>query len=178
MQGNSLVVIENGQLNIYCLDDKVKWEVGRPSNENIPDIKLHSTTVSRQHGCFKNTNGYWYYIDGLGKNGTVYKGKRIMPGLSGKAKPIGLNNGDVLIFGGGEEPVINSKTVWVLFVEKALEEKWRVEETKYLKRVIFTDGERTEEYVSPAKGTVVELENGIAIYMGNITYLIGNIWLK
>lgn len=49
-KSNNLVVIENGQLTQYSLDDKNVWEVGRPSRDNVPDIKLHSTTASRKHG--------------------------------------------------------------------------------------------------------------------------------
>ena len=46
---NILVIIENGQIKTYTLDDKIKWEIGRPSKNNNPDIKLRSTTVSRKH---------------------------------------------------------------------------------------------------------------------------------
>ena len=174
-KGNSLVVIENGQLTTYSLDDRVTWEVGRPSKENIPDIKLHSATVSRKHGRFQNMDGVWFYVDGLGKNGTVYNGKHVTPGLRGKVKPITLNNGDVLIFGGGEEAIINSKTIWTLFSERMFEERWRVEDTKGLSRLSFTDGNQATVYEEPAKGTVIEKEDGIAIYMGDVTYLVGNI---
>lgn len=174
-KGNSLVVIENGQLTTYSLDDKVRWEVGRLSKESAPDIKLHSTTVSRKHGRFQNMDGVWFYVDGLGKNGTVYNGKHVTPGLRGKVKPITLNNGDVLIFGGGEEAIINSKTIWTLFSERMFEERWRVEDTKGLSRLSFTDGNQATVYEEPAKGTVIEKEDGIAIYMGDVTYLVGNI---
>lgn len=174
-KGNSLVVIENGQLTTYSLDDKVMWEVGRISKESSPDIKLHSTTVSRKHGRFQNMDGIWFYVDGLGKNGTVYNGKHVTPGLRGKAKPITLNNGDVLIFGGGEKAIINSKTIWTLFSERLFSERWRVEDTKGLSRLSFTDGNQATVYEEPTKGTVIEKEDGIAIYMGDVTYLVGNI---
>ena len=36
---NTLIIIENGQLSTYSLDDKLSWEVGRPSKDNFPDIK-------------------------------------------------------------------------------------------------------------------------------------------
>lgn len=174
-KGNSLVVIENGQLTTYSLDDRVTWEVGRPSKENIPDIKLHSATVSRKHGRFQNMDGVWFYIDRLGKNGTVYNGKHVIPGIRGKAKPITMNHGDILIFGGGEEAVINSKTIWAMFCERKLDEGWQVEDTKGLSRLSFTDGKQCTVYEAPAKGTVIEKEDGIAIYMGDITYLMGDI---
>lgn len=174
-KGNSLVVIENGQIMSYSLDDKVVWEVGRPSKERVPDIRLHSVTVSRQHGRFQNMDGIWFYIDRMGKNGTVYNGKHIEPGIRGKVKPITLNNGDSFIFGGADEAVISSKTVWSMYFNRTFDERWRVEDTKGISRLAFTDGKQTTIYDEPAKGTVIEMEDGIAIYMGNITYLIGDI---
>lgn len=104
---NRLIVIENGQLISYDLDNKLVWEVGRPSINNVPDIKLHTLTVSRKHGRFQNMDGMWFYIDKKGKNGTVYNGKYITTGLKGRIKPVALKNGDILIFGGGKES--NSK---------------------------------------------------------------------
>ena len=120
-------------------------------------------------------DGIWFYVDRMGKNGTVYNGKHVTPGLRGRVKPITLNNGDILIFGGGENPVINSKTIWAMFSERKFDERWRVEDTKELSRLSFTDGNQSTVYEEPVKGTVVEKENGIAIYMGDITYLVGDI---
>lgn len=173
-KGNSLIVIENGQLTTYMLDDKLVWEVGRPSINNTPDIKLHSVTASRKHGRFQNIDGIWFYLDKNGKNGTVYNGKHITSGIRGRVKPITLHSGDVLIFGGGESAVINSKTIWALFSERKFEERWRVEDTKGLEHVSFLDGENTTKLDHPEKGTVIEGTDGIAIYMGNITYLSGD----
>lgn len=177
-KGNCLVVIENGKLTTYLLDNKISWAVGRSSKENMPDINLHSLTVSRQHGFLRNIDGIWFYVDGMGKNGTVYNGKHIKPGLRGNVKPITMNHGDILIFGGGEEPIINSKTIWAMFLERTFDENWRVEDTKGYISLSFTCGNQTTVYEKPAKGMVIEKENGIAIYMGNITYLIGDMEVK
>lgn len=106
-KGNNLIIIENGQLTSYMLDDKNVWEVGRPSKENIPDIKLHSATVSRRHGKFQNLDGEWFYLDYNGKNGTVYNQKHIRPGINGRVRPVMLEDGDLFVFGGGEKQVLN-----------------------------------------------------------------------
>ncbi|SCY38552.1 FHA domain-containing protein [Lachnospiraceae bacterium XBB2008] len=174
-KGNSLIVIENGQLNTYCLDDRLVWEVGRPSGDNMPDIRLFSSTISRRHGRFQNMDGVWFYVDRLGKNGTLYNGKHINPGIRGRAKPVILKDKDVLIFGGGDDAAVNSRTVWTMFSEKQFEEKWRIEDTKGLKHIIFTDGADPTELNEPAKGTIIEKECGMGIYMGDITYLAGRI---
>ena len=121
---NNLIVIENGQLSSYLLDDKLLWDIGRPSKGNKPDIKLYSPTVSRKHGRLQNIDGMWFYIDKKGKNGTVYNGKYVTTGIRGRIKPIFLSSGDVLIFGGGEEPTINCKTIWSIFLQNDFEERW------------------------------------------------------
>ena len=174
---NNLIVIENGQINTYNLDDKLSWEIGRVSSNNNPDIKLHVSTVSRRHGKIKNVDGNWFYVDCKGKNGTVYNGKKISTGMRGRIKPTLLHDGDILIFGGGEEAIISYKTVWSMFTTKAYEGRWRVEDTKAYSRVVFTDGKETVRLENPTKGTVIEKGNGLAIYMGDITYMIGDMAL-
>ena len=61
---NNLIVIENGQLNIYLLDNQVVWEVGRMSKEHTPDIPMHATTISRRHGRFHDAP--WRAMDSRG----------------------------------------------------------------------------------------------------------------
>lgn len=172
---NNLIVIENGQINTYLLDDKLQWNVGRPSKENKPDIKLYSSTVSRKHGSFRNVDGIWFYVDGNSKNGTVYNKKRIKSGLNGRVKPVMLSDGDILVFGGGDEEVINSATVWTMFSNRDFDELWRVADTKGYEEVTFMEGTKEIRYRKPDRGLVVTMENGIAIYMGDITYLSGNV---
>ena len=172
---NNLIVIENGQIRSYLLDDKLVWDVGRASKDNMPDIRLHSITVSRQHGRFQNIDGMWFYLDKNGKNGTVYNGKHITAGIRGRIKPITLNDGDILIFGGGEQPVINSRTIWAMFSEYSFDDRWRVEDTKGLVRLSFSDGSSMTRLDRPKKGTVIKKEDGMAIYMGDVTYLAGDI---
>lgn len=174
---NNLIVIENGQLSIYLLDDKLVWEVGRPSKDNWPDIKLHSATASRKHGRFQNMDGIWFYIDNNGKNGTVYNEKHIETGLNGRVKPIMLSDGDILIFGGSREAVINCKTIWVMFSTHYYDEYWRIVETRECTNFVFSDGHKETKLENPAKGTVIEKDNGLAIYMGDITYLAGDVSL-
>ena len=172
---NMLIMIENGQLSTYPLDDKLSWEVGRPSKDNSPDIKLYSATASRKHGRFENKDGVWFYIDYNGKNGTVYKGKKISQGLNGRLNPILLNDGDIFVFGGGEEAVIDAKTIWAMFTTKQYAGEWRTLDTKGYSDLIVTDETDNETKCHLQKGEVVERKNGMAIYMGDITYLIGDI---
>lgn len=173
-KANNLIIIENGQLTVYPLDDKNVWEIGRPSKENHPDIKLHSTTVSRKHGKFQNMDGVWFYLDYNGKNGTVYNQKHITPGFNGRVKPVVLNDGDIFVFGGGEEAVINCKTIWGLYITKDFGEIWRIADSKGYSQIQFITANKTTTLNRPDKGTVIEKDNGMAIYMGDLTYLIGD----
>ncbi len=173
-KANNLVLIENGLLSVYMLDDRVVWEVGRPSKDNLPDIKLHSTTISRKHGKFQNMDGVWFYVDYNGKNGTVYNHKHIDAGLKGRIKPLLLKDGDTFVFGGGIEESINCKTVWGLFLEHDFDENWRTVDSKNMKQLDFISGDKETLLVDPQKGTVIKREEGIAIYMGDLTYMIGD----
>lgn len=175
---NNLVVIENEQLQVFYMDDKLSWTVGRPSKNNIPDIKMYSTTVSRKHGSFQNMDGIWFYFDANSKNGTIYNGKKIEAGLNGRKNPIMISDGDTFIFGGGEQAVFNSKTVWAYYSTKKYSEQWQILDTKDRKEVVFTDGLNDIMLNCEKQGTVVHLSSGIAIYMGDVTYLNGNIYTK
>ena len=181
MHGKSehkLIVIENGQIKTYQLDDKLKWEVGRCSGDNVPDIRLYTTTISRKHGKFQNVDGIWFYMDYNGKNGTIYNKQRIGTSLNGRVKPKMLEEGDVFVFGGGETEAINSKTIWALFTRNTYGLDWRVEDTKGLSRLVFEAGAHCTGLENPAKGAVVNRDDGIAIYMGDVTYLSGNITVR
>lgn len=176
--GSNLIMIENGQLKYISLDDKQEWEVGRPTPGNIPDIPLYSTTVSRRHGKFQNVDGIWFYLDLKGKNGTVYNEKHLTVGKNGRVKPVMIKDGDIFIFGGGEEAVINSKTIWAFYTTRSIDQRWRVEDTKGMTELVFCDDSQVTKVENPVKGMVIQRDFGIAIYMGDITYLSGNMRLK
>lgn len=172
---NNLILIENGRICSYVLDDKKIWEVGRPSKDNIPDIKLHSATASRKHGKFQNMDGVWFYLDYKGKNGTFYNHHHLDAGINGRIKPVMLKNGDVFVFGCGKEEVINCKTIWAMFVTKIFDGTWRLIDTKGCKTIKIIYGEGSTTLGVPPKGFVFEKKTGIAIFMGDLTYAIGDI---
>ena len=122
---NNLIVIENGQLNIYLLDNQVVWEIGRMSKEHTPDIPMHATTISRRHGRFQNMDGIWFYMDENPKNGTIRNRKKLSSGLHGRVKPVMVSPGDVFVFGGGEDAVVSPATVWAFFRTRYYDAPWR-----------------------------------------------------
>lgn len=174
---NRLVVIYEGQIAEYCLDDKTVWNVGRPSKDNFPDIEMCSATVSRKHGKFQNMNGVWFYVDNSGVNGTVYNGKHITKNSWGQIKPVLLNDGDIFIFGCGDEPVINADTVWAMFNTGGSDGVWRKADTGGRHIITFKCGDRTITKQDPAVGTVFGNDSGIVIFMGDTIYMTGEISL-
>lgn len=175
---NHLIVIENGQLDAVCLDDRTNWELGRGDAAFQPDIRLHALTVSRRHGRFQNVDGCWCYIDYYGKNGTCCNGKRLHRGVGGRPRPMMLKDGDVFIFGSGDEATINGKTVWAVYLELDCDQRWRAADTRGKDQLEFYDGNQLVRLGKPEKGTVVRQNDGAAIYMGDITYLFGKTQLR
>ena len=47
-----------------------------------------------------------------------------------------------------------------------------------MKQIVFIDGEERTKLENPVMGTVIEKDSGMAIYMGNTTYLVGSIKLS
>lgn len=174
---SQLIVIENGQLYMYHLDEKNVWEIGRVTKNNCPDIALHTMTVSRKHGCLQNMDGIWFYLDYHGKNGTVYRDRHIEAGLHGRVKPIMLTDGDVLILGGGKEAVIDSRTVWMLFSTSCYGEEWKKEDVKVIHHLMIKNEAEVMEWEKPTIGTVLTRKTGMAIFMGDAVYLIGKMEL-
>ena len=169
-----LIIIEQAKLTVYHLDDKVSWEIGRASREGSPDIELVTPTISRPHGNFKNKGGLWLYSDYCKLNGTTHNGILLTPNNNHKL----LEDGDVLIFGGHGNAVINSQTVWAIYLNRQMDDACCVVNTSKDKVLRFTDGSTVTKFVRPEKGTVVDKGMGLGIYMGELTYLLGNIRLK
>ena len=136
---------------------------------------MKSTTISRKHGKFQNVDGIWFYVDYNGKNGTVYNDKHIAAGLNGRAKPIIITDGDIFVFGCGEKAVISNKTVWAFFVNKTIDAKWSVIDTSEQDSVNIEIENTTIVFDEMKKGTIVEKNQGIVIYMGDLTYINGNV---
>ena len=91
----------------------------------------------------------------------------------GRIRPVMLEDGDVFVFGGGKEEVINYKTIFGLYITKEFDENWRVVDSKGYTQIKFVNSDKVTILNKPEKGTVIKKEDGIAIYMGDLTYLIG-----
>ncbi len=172
---NRLIIIEKGQLTSYVLDDKNRWEIGRASKDNHPDIKLHAATISRKHGCFQNEDGIWFYTDYNGKNGTALNYHHINPGLNGSRRPKMLKDGDVFLFGGSEVPIVDHQTVWALYTINRIDDSWRIVDTKGCQKITYKSGSEEIELCEPVIGKVTRTEEGMGIYMGDFTYVAGDI---
>lgn len=98
--GASLVVLEDGKIQIYELDKQPEWRVGRlvPNMSQKPDILFQSQIVSREHGWIRNIEGQWYYIDNPRNcNGTFYNAAMIPRSSNAqKYSAVNLESGDLL----------------------------------------------------------------------------------
>ena len=182
MEYNFFTVIEGNDIETYNLDDKAKWSIGRPSKGNVPDIKLHSITVSRKHGLLYNSDGLWMYRDGYGKNGTIYNEVKVKKTINRAGDeiedPIILDNGDTFIFGGADVPVLDSKTVFALYTDDIKKPDWRTIDTANMDKLTFVNGTEEKVLNDSKKGDVLRIKNSIAIYMGDVTYITGDMQLK
>ncbi len=116
-KGDYLSILDDSGTREILLSEKEEWTIGRSSSSSKPDITLDKKTVSREHGKLVNCTGIWCYYNCKSKNNTFLNGELIKPGIGGRIVPVMLKDGDVLIFGAGQKPEVNEKTVEVVFHE-------------------------------------------------------------
>lgn len=190
---NNFIVIDKGRLSMYALDDRPVWKVGRPTNENRPDIQMYTGTISREHGTIENVEGSWFYKDRQSENGTVLirrstaedirrakeRGSYIKTLVAKRCRGrrIDMRDGDIFIFGGGDRP-IDGSTVWAMYVSGIIDSNWRAVKTEGAGCLEFQSGNIVERYIKPETGMVVSMRHGLAIYMGDITYVSGDISIE
>lgn len=173
MMYNTLIVIDNYEMKEIHLDDRKSWTIGRNTENNAADIPIKSHRVSRKHGKFICESGIWFYYDTNSMNGTIYNGNKILPGLGGRINPVMLSDGDYLVYGGGDKAVVDLSIAWAFFFSQMKETKWRKKETYLLSKIKLTDGEKTYALDYSERGKVIRNDNGIAIYMGAVTFMTG-----
>jgi len=178
IEKSMLIVIEGDELRTYRLSEKDKWEIGRISKTTVPDIAFSSHSVSRKQGYLQFIDGFWFYIDYYGKNGTVYNTKRLKPGIGSTKKPVCLEDQDTLIFGCGASSSRRTVKNWAFYSMFDPEEGWRnVVTEKCHGNLRVQDGCMLKTFSGIRRGTFIRLDNGLLIYMDDITYLAGNISL-
>lgn len=124
--GAKLVVLENGRIRVYTLDQRQRWLLGRAARGSEPDIPFQSRIVSRQHGWLMGMDEEWYFIDNpKNLNGTWLNGSRIQRPLTGIRKPITLKDGDVLRID-GEGQSEGPGTVVMLYTTREVRGNWAV----------------------------------------------------
>lgn len=124
--GAKLVVLENGRVRVFELDQKQRWLLGRTARGEVPDIPFQSRIVSRKHGWLMGMDEEWYYVDNPGNlNGIYLNGRRIERPISGTRKPITLKDGDVLRIDSGEAG-LEGQIVVMLYTTRTVRGNWAV----------------------------------------------------
>ena len=172
---NKLILVGDTGIESYNLDLKVKWNVGRPTSNNCPDIPLRSPIISRDHGYFRNINGVWGYIDKNSKNGTLYNGTKMSSGLKNRYKTVLVNDGDTFLFGGGEEYSLNGKNILGVYVNTDLGDDWEIIDVREYSQIVFETKECNRTIRRTNEIYVIKQKSCMAIYTGDIVYKIGDI---
>ena len=88
-----LLIVEDDILRMESLADRPCYTLGRGD----ADISLDSFYASREQGCLRNVEGYWFYTDNpQNRNQTRYNGAVISRPMKGLRQPISIHSGDVL----------------------------------------------------------------------------------
>lgn len=171
---NQLIVIENGKLSHYNLNQKDNWSIGRISKNSQTDILLDSDTVSRNHGTFSREEGYWFYMD-HSKNGTIYNGTPMTKGLGGRTKSIMLEQGDVLVFGSNNKAKVTEETAWAFFCSLPMNGEWKRFNYRADQQIFVSDGTERKSANGLQMCQVLEFSKGILISLNGTVYWCGDL---
>lgn len=117
-----LIILDCDRLQILPLTGKDTLLIGRNGPAN-PDIALHSSIASREHGWLRRHNGIWYYLDNpANTNGTFHNGIKIP--RSGVVHSVALSTGDALRIDSANPNTINKDSVLILFSTVREEGQW------------------------------------------------------
>lgn len=122
--GPCLLVLEQGKIRHYELEEKKRWTIGRTATGNTPDIPLSSSIASRVHGEIALVDSEWFYFDLGSLNGTLYNGKKVKKGLNGRICPVMLKNGDILQIDRSNVDKADPRSVWMLFSTEGISGEW------------------------------------------------------
>ena len=175
---NTLLVIENGLTTLYSLDNRLEWNLGRTSTGNSPQVPLHLPTVSRKHGRFVNIDGYWFFFNESDERRTTYNGQYVKKAYAGRKRPIMLRDMDCLVYGSTLDDLESVNNVVSFYFEKTYEGGWKTVDTKGKKRFAISCDGISEEYQNPMCGILLDSMNGRVIYMGDYSYVTGDVELK
>lgn len=124
------VVMFEGKVTEYELEQKNRWLVGRPWPGNTPadtpDIPLYSQIAGRKQGEFAQMDGRWYYINRSKTNPTLYNNAPIEDGMGGRPNPVQLRNGDTLRVDFPESGKYDKRGVLILFTTDESEGEWKL----------------------------------------------------
>lgn len=120
----TLIILEEGQVRTVNLNSREHWTLGRESAETTPNIPLKSIIASRKHGEFFFIEDQLFYVDQGSYNGTFHNGKKITPGLGGRANPIMIDDGDVLRIDYEDLSTPDERGVWMQVISGDVDGNW------------------------------------------------------
>lgn len=169
--GANLIILEEDTVDVQALDMRTEWRIGRfdPNMPNVPDIRLSSMIVSREHGWIRHIDDQWYYVDNpKNLNGTFYNGTKIPRPMSGIKRPTPLENGDILRIDNENLNHVSSKGVLMLFTTVPVKGVWTTYQLSKHTTVIGRD----------SSCDIVEPLPYVSLKHAKITYINGNYYLS
>ncbi len=174
MRNDILLVIEDYAIKEYNLSDKEVWLIGRGTGENVADIDLATTTISRKHGKLEKQGNIWIYSDLNSSNGSVYNGNAMLGRLDGTYASEVIHDNDMLVLG-SSSPTITGRKVVVIYKKEIKEGKWRIIDTKGYAAIDIDDGDEVTALNFSKVGTIISKKGSVAIYLGDYSFALGDI---
>ena len=157
-----LIILDCDRLHILPLKSKQVWRIGR-ANPSNPDIALHSSIASREHGWIQYQNGTWYYLDHPNNtNGTIYNGRKLPKTKTFDAVP--LRTGDSLRIDSVQPGTHNKDSVLMMFTTVPEQGTWTFLNLAGRSQVTIgrdpaSDIVEPQPYIS-AKHALIQFKNG------------------
>lgn len=131
-----LVITGAGEVRQIRLNEKDEWQIGRPAEENHPDIPIDSSIVSRQHGALIRQGSQWFYWDRGSYNGTIHNNQLLYGKHSGAGTIVPLNDGDFLKIDSINQTHSSGNGITMFFSTSLTDEvRWEKQELSGLKRI-------------------------------------------
>lgn len=145
----TLLILEQGEMRSFDLNLRNHWTLGRATNDNTPDIPLQSKIAGRKHGEFLYVNDQLFYVDRGSINGTFHNGKKIAPGLNGRANPVMINNRDVLRIDYEDLSTPDERGVWMTIITDEIKGDWTYYSLTSQDKTIIGRNSETCDIVQP-----------------------------
>lgn len=120
----NFIVLENGFVRSFPLDERRIWSLGRIVPGTEPDIPFNSKIVSRSHGRLISVDGDWYFEHLSRTNGTYHNGIKINYSDDNASRTVKLKDGDILRIDSDDFDKPEARGVWMMYSKECIGNRW------------------------------------------------------